>query len=89
MEWPPQSPNLNILESIWDHLEREKIEKQPKSGEELWAVLQNAWNNIPADVQQKLQDSIPKRIQAVLKQKGGHTKYSMLKYITDAFITNL
>ena len=36
MEWPPQSPDLNIIEAIWDHLDRKKIEKQPKSQEELW-----------------------------------------------------
>ena len=65
MEWPPQSPDLNIIEAIWDHLDRKKIEKHPKSQEEMWEVLQNAWNNISADVLQKLKESIPKRIQAV------------------------
>ena len=35
MEWPPQSPDLNIIEAIWDHLDRKKFEKQPKSQEEL------------------------------------------------------
>jgi hypothetical protein len=46
MEWPPQSPDLNIIEQIWDHLDREKNEKQPKSLDELWTILQNAWKNI-------------------------------------------
>ena len=75
MQWPPQSPDLNIIEQVWDHLDREKVQKQPKSVEELWKVLKNAWNTIPADVFQRLQNSIPKRIQSVLKNKGGHTKY--------------
>ena len=50
MEWPPQSPDLNIIEQVWDHLDREKVQKQPKSVEELWKVLKNAWHTIPADV---------------------------------------
>ena len=63
MEWPPQSPDLNIIEAIWDHLDRKKFEKQPKSQEELWEVLQNAWNSISPNVLQKLQESIPKIVQ--------------------------
>ena len=75
MEWPPQSPDLNIIESLWDYLDKKKSEKQPKSKEELWEVLQDAWNNIPQDYVQKLQESIPKRIKAVLDNNGGHTNY--------------
>ena len=63
MEWPPHSRDLNIFEAIWDHLDRKKIKKQPKSQEELWEVLQNARNNISEKVLQKLQESISKIIQ--------------------------
>ena len=73
MKWPPQSPDLNIIEFLWDYLDQRKAEKQPKSKERLWQVLQNAWNNIPMDYINKLQLSIPKRINAVLAAKGGHT----------------
>ena len=76
MEWPPQSPDLNIIEAIWDHLDRKKIEEQPKLCTGRVVGVQNAWNNISADVPHKLQESIPKRIQAVfLKQKGWQTEY--------------
>ena len=62
MEWSPKSRDLNIIEAIWNHLDRKKIKKQPKSQEELWEVLQNACNNISANVLQKRQESIPKII---------------------------
>ena len=48
--------------------------KQPKSAEELWQVLQYVWNNLPASFLIKLQESLPKRIDAVLKVKCGHNK---------------
>ena len=31
MDWPPQSPDLNILEAVSDHLDRERNKGQPKS----------------------------------------------------------
>ncbi|MGH0124727.1 UNVERIFIED_CONTAM: hypothetical protein FKN15_019033 [Acipenser sinensis] len=75
MVWPPQSPDLNIIESVWDYMKREKQLRLPKSTEELWLVLQDVWANLPAEFLQKLCASVPRRIDAVLKAKGGHTKY--------------
>ena len=46
MEWPPESPDLNIIEYVWDHLDGEKVQKHPKSVEELRKVLKNAWKTI-------------------------------------------
>ena len=41
----------------------------------LWQVLRYVWNNLPAGFPLKLQDSEPKRTDAVFKVKGGHDKY--------------
>ena len=46
---PPQSPDLNIIEAVWGHLDRERENRQPTSKEELWDVLQEAWRTIPED----------------------------------------
>ena len=75
MDWPSQSPDLNIIEAVWDHLDRERNKRQPKSKEELWEVLKEAWYNIPDDYFRKLHDSLPKTVQDALSAKGGHTKY--------------
>ena len=45
--------------------------REPKSAEELWRVLQYVWKNLAAGF---LQDSVPKRTDAVLKEKGGGNK---------------
>ena len=52
---PPQSPDLNITEAVWDHLDREQNKRQLTSKEELWDVLQEAWRTIPEDSLKKWQ----------------------------------
>ena len=64
IDWPPQSADLNIIEAVRDHLDRQ-INKGLKSKEELWEVLNEALYNIPKDYEWKLQDSLPKRLQGV------------------------
>jgi len=46
---PPQRPELNIIEAVWDHLDREWNKWLKTSKEELWDVLQEAWRTIPED----------------------------------------
>ena len=62
---PAQSPDLNIIEAVWDHLDREWNKRQPTSKEELWDVLQEPWTTIPEDYFKKLQESLSKRVQTV------------------------
>ena len=46
--WPPQSPNLNPIEHLWDHVKMKLEEHQepPVSLQELWARVQEEWNDI-------------------------------------------
>jgi len=59
---PPQSPDLNITEAVWNHLDRERNKRQKAAKEELWDVLQGAWRTIPEDDQKKLKESSSKRV---------------------------
>jgi hypothetical protein len=43
--------------------------------EELWRRIEEEWNKISAKVYQKLIESMPRRIEAVIKAKEGYTKY--------------
>ena len=50
--------------------------KTPPNGiHELWERVQVEWERIPVEECQKLIESMPRRVQAVLKAKGGYTKY--------------
>ena len=42
---------------------------------ELWNVLKEEWYNIPITFIENLYKSINKRLQDVIVNKGGHTKY--------------
>ena len=63
------------MKALWDYLDQEKVKSAPSNVNELWNCLQKAWNNMPLDVIQKYCNNITKRIAAVKKARGGHTKY--------------
>jgi hypothetical protein len=46
MIWPPQSPDLNPIEMVWDELDHRVNEKQPTSAQHMWE-LQDCWKSIP------------------------------------------
>ena len=49
MPWPPQSPDLNPIEMVWDELNRRVKEKQPTSAQHMWELLQDCWKSIPGE----------------------------------------
>jgi len=75
--WPAQSPDLNPIEHLWDHLKRKLSDHEvaPRGMLELWERVEEEWNKIDAEVCQNLIESMPGRVAAVLKAKGGYTKY--------------
>jgi hypothetical protein len=77
LDWPAHSPDLNPIEHLWAHVKRELgKEKMPPGGMlELWDRVEKIWDGIEPKVCQDLISSMPRRIEAVLKAKGGHTKY--------------
>jgi hypothetical protein len=77
LPWPAQSPDLNPIEHLWHHLKRRLAEYQepPKGMMELWERVEEEWNKIEPEVCQNLIESMPRRVQAVVKAKGGYTKY--------------
>ena len=46
---PPQSPDLNPIEMVWDELECRVKEKQPTTPQLMWELLQDCWKSIPGE----------------------------------------
>ena len=77
MDWPALSPDMNPIEHLWDELKRRVRARNPVPStiEELKAALLEEWYGIPQDTVKKLIRSMKNRLQAVIRARGGNTKY--------------
>lgn len=75
LKTPPQSPDLNPIEHLWDLLEKKIRQHVITSKEMLRSVMQAEWAKITSEETEKLVNSMPNRLSAVLKQRGYPTKY--------------
>lgn len=77
MDWPALSPDLNPIEHLWDQLKRRVRARNsaPSTVEELKTALLEEWDNIPQEDVKKLIRSMKNRLKAVIKARGGNTKY--------------
>jgi predicted transcriptional regulator/transposase len=76
IDWPSQSPDLNPIEHLWDHLKREiRKRKQCRDVDELWEVVKEVWSSIKPETCRKLVHSMPRRLNELRKAKGGFTSF--------------
>lgn len=75
MSWPSQSPDMNPIEHLWDHLKRKIKARLPKNYTELKRIAQEEWHGISPDFCRNLVESMPDRAYALWLAKGGHTSY--------------
>ena len=75
--WPAQSADLNPIEHLWTHLKMKLGEytQVPNGILQLWERVQEEWEKIELEVCQNLIESMPRRMEAVIRAKGGYTKY--------------
>ncbi|GFX46278.1 transposable element Tc3 transposase [Trichonephila clavipes] len=77
MDWPAYSPDLNLIEHVWDMLGRRIVARQPPPTypPELWRALLDEWCNIPQDQIDNLILSMPRHCKACIASSGRHTPY--------------
>lgn len=72
---PPQSPDVNPIEHLWEYLDERIRTRQITSKEALKTALLEEWNNIPESRTSQLVKSMPRRLEEVIARKGYPTKY--------------
>jgi hypothetical protein len=77
LDWPPNSPDMSIIEHIWDYLDCRICTRKPLPWNcaELWEALVEEWGCIEEEYITKLYESMPEHVKTLLDAKGGYTKY--------------
>ena len=70
LEWPSQSPDLNIIENVWIDLKQAVYAWKPRNLTELWAFCMKEWAKITPARLQGLVCGNRRRLQAVIAAKG-------------------
>lgn len=68
--WPPNSPDMNIIEMIWAIIKFRVDQAKPQNIGELKAVINDVWNKLDMKTINGLVDDFPRRCLLVLKNKG-------------------
>ena len=77
LRWPACSPDLNPIENVWGIMTK-RIYRQGRqyvSKDQLIVAIQEAWNDLPLELLQKLIGSMSTRVQSVIERRGGYTGY--------------
>jgi len=75
--WSLYSPDLNLIESIWDKMKDYLQDNFPEqmTYSQLRAAVQEAWDSITVDQLNELIDGMHDRCQAVIDAHGMHIPY--------------
>ena len=75
LEWPSQSPDLNLIEMLWHDLKRAIHTRHPRNIAELKQFCTEEWSKTPPDRCAGLIYNYRKRLVEVIAAKGGSTSY--------------
>jgi hypothetical protein len=70
LNWPPNSPDLSVIENVWGILKLRIAARGPKTVEEPTEMLQEEWNNLEMSAIKGLFLSMRYRFEMCLKLEG-------------------
>jgi hypothetical protein len=74
-DWPPYSPDLNVIENLWSLVKRKVYEVEIRNLHQLEKRIRKVIKDLDAEIVNSTIRSFPDRLKAVIKAKGSHTKY--------------
>lgn len=75
LNWPPRSPDLNLIENLWSYVDRKLSKIKITTREQLISELLSIWLSIPPELVKKLYSSLKNRCRLILANKGRHIPY--------------
>lgn len=77
LPWPANSPDMNIIEHVWDYLKRKVHSRtsRPRNKDHLWEIVEEEWKAIDPAFIQRLYGSMARRVDTLWSHSGGNTKY--------------
>jgi transposase len=69
-DWPPNSPDLSVIENVWGILKNKVAARAPKTIEQLKSCLTDEWNALDQSTLDGLIRSIPERCRLCLEHHG-------------------
>lgn len=70
MKWPPQSPDLNPIENVWNIIKQRLSKYNPNNLDELFLFIDKEWGNIDKKTISNLIRSMKNRCEKVIASKG-------------------
>jgi transposase len=74
-DWPPYSPDLNVIENLWAIVKRKVYEVEIGNLDQLERRIRKVIKELNVELINSTILSFPKRLKAVIKARGRHTKY--------------
>ena len=75
LQWPARSPDLNPIENVWTVIDRKLTKAPVTSAESLKQSLKELFDDLTVEYCRKLFDSIRRRAELCIINKGGHIPY--------------
>ncbi|KAF2883208.1 hypothetical protein ILUMI_22961 [Ignelater luminosus] len=80
LEWPAQSPDLDLIERLWSVLKVDVARCRPRNIRQLKEIIKKEWAKIDSNLAQKLVAFMPRCCQAIIKLKMDIRNIDFLTY---------